>query len=289
MNLPSSAVIVAGPNGQGNATAASLDAWAVAGGLPGFTYWENVVRVSDASGIYLGAAGTSGWVMTAAHVTGLGMNSPASTISISGNNYQVHESVKLPNVDLRMYRVGGEAGDPPLPDLEVVPLMDAKPAAGESVLIFGAGGRLETTEGTASNSDIAMTPGVVTNKFEGTGASVLRWGTNTVDVGNMSLGYDSFLTRFDTSLNYLTSTEAALTLGDSGGPVFVRTDDGWALTGINAFVAGSPNAAAFGDYSGFVSVGKYGGMISSNFVPEPSVGMMGIAGGLLLLGGRRRR
>ncbi|MCU0750773.1 MAG: hypothetical protein MUF13_14635, partial [Akkermansiaceae bacterium] len=63
------AVIVAGISGTGNnnGSKAGLDSYLSTTAYAAFPYWNNMVRVSDASGVYLGYNPSTmrGWVMSA--------------------------------------------------------------------------------------------------------------------------------------------------------------------------------------------------------------------------------
>ena len=80
--LPGSAVIVGGTSGLGNNnnTEGGLASHLASASLPAFPYWDNLVRVSDASGVYLGMNPSTqrGWVLSANHV------SPATSIGVGG-------------------------------------------------------------------------------------------------------------------------------------------------------------------------------------------------------------
>lgn len=288
------ALIIAGPNGQANSTENSLNTWTSGNGQPNFSYWDNVVRVSDASGIYLGASGTYGWVMTAAHVTQL--TTGASTITVDGISYVVRGNVQVAGQDMRLYRIGGEMGDPALPSLADVPIASNSPAVGTQLLDFGAGGRLEGTSNSDTDSDIANSPGTLPTYFEWAGAGTLRWGTNVTTtqlnfVTPPTFSY--FNSQFNSSPNnYLNTTEATVGVGDSGGPVFTVVGGQWQLSGINnsSATASSPaNTSAFGDFAVYLDVTDYRTDIQNAMVPEPGSTALALAGGLSLLTLRRRR
>lgn len=288
------ALIIAGPNGQANSTEASLNSWTTGNSQPAFSYWDNVVHVSDASGIYLGASGSYGWVMTAAHVTQL--TTGVSTITVDGTSYVVRDNVQVAGQDMRLYRIGGEVGDPALPSLADVPIASSSPSVGTLVLDFGAGDRVESTSNSNTNSDIANSPGTDATHFEWAGTGTLRWGTN---VTTTQLNFASppsfsyFNSQFNSSPNnYLTSTEATVGVGDSGGPVFTVVGGQWQLSGINnsSATASSPaNTSAFGDFAVYLDVTDYRTDIQNAMVPEPGSTMLLLAGGVGFLTLRRRR
>ena len=300
------ALIIAGPNGQANSTQASLNTWATANSKPVFPFWNNVIPVSDSSGVYLGNSGSYGWVLTAAHVTPLTLS---SSITVTGTAFTVRDNVPISGTDLRLYRIGGEIGDPALPALANIPLANSSPAIGTPILDFGRGGRQEATSNSAINSDIANSPGPDLFSFDWAGAGTMRWGTNTtastsVFAGSTSpfilipglAGTQSFISRFDDpgAGNYLTTTESSLGVNDSGGPVFTVKAGAWEISGINAFVSGprpgdvAPAQTKFGDYSGYNDLATYRSSLIAAMVPEPSV-FTTLATGLFALTFWRKR
>ena len=129
-------IIVGGPNGYGlgNATASGLQSDLDTRSLPAFLFWNNLLRVADSSGIYLGRNATTGrgWVMTAAHVTELFTGT--DSITVMGQSYTVRDSRIIQhtdstgtfNTDIRLYAIGGQSGDPALPALPAVPLLESE-------------------------------------------------------------------------------------------------------------------------------------------------------------------
>jgi hypothetical protein len=305
------ALIISGPNGtgSGNSTQGSLATYLSGAGSPAFPYWDNIIQVSDSSGVYLGASGTYGWVMTAAHVVPLGIG---NIITVASTAYAVHDIQLIGSSDLRMYRIGGELGDAALPGIPNVLLATTTPVAGTSLLDFGRGSRQEGTANSATNSDIAEAPGANPTYYDWGSASMMRWGTNTTinlpayvggptgspsatfTVGpyTTNLVYSSF--EDVGSGNYLTATEAHFATGDSGGGMFTLNGSNWELTGWNAYVLGDPgNPGQPGSTSAFGNMAFYGNIpavkssIEAAFVPEPSVGCLILAMGGVLL--RRQR
>jgi hypothetical protein len=305
-----SAVVIQGPNGSstGNITQASLNAFTTAVSAPAFPYWNNVIQVSDSSGTYLGSSGAYGWVMTAAHVTPLGVGS--STITVNGTPYLVRDSQPVGLNDLRLYRIGGETGDPALPGLPNVLMSTASPAAGTSLLDFGRGSRLEGTVNSATNSDITLAPGTDPNYYEWGSASNMRWGTNATimlppwlgsPTPNLTATVGSFTTNliyssFDDvgSGNYLTATEAHFAVGDSGGPAFGLNAGTWQLTGWNLYTLTDPgnpsqpsNTSGFGNLAFYGNISSVKGAIDALAVPEPAHNLLIVLTASVLL--RRKR
>jgi hypothetical protein len=306
------ALIISGPNGasSGNVTQGSLNTFLSGAGSPAFPYWNNVIQVSDSSGIYLGASGTYGWVLTAGHVTALGVGS--GTITVNGTPYTVRDSQLIGTSDLRMYRIGGNFGDPALPGIPNVLLATATPSIGTSLLDFGRGSRTEGTANSATDSDIGQAPGANPTYYDWGSASNMRWGTNTSiglpayvggPTGSPSATFSvgSFTTNLVYSTfedvgsgNYLNATEAHLATGDSGGSMFALNGSNWELTGWNLYVLGDPGnpgqpggTSAFGNMAFYGNVAPVKAAIDATFVPEPSASLLALAGFSLAL--RRRR
>lgn len=299
------ALVIPGQNGTGagNTTQATLNTHITTNSLPLFPYWNNVIPVSDSSGIYLGASGSYGWVLTAAHVTQLTPN--VQTLTISGMNYLVRQNVPLGPQDLRLYRIGGEIGDPALPALPNVTLDATTPTAGTSLLSFGRGERTEGTLNSATSSDAQLAGNPTYFDWVGSGGS-MRWGTNATTnlppwmgpaVPTATVGSTlDFFSIFDDpgSPNYLNATEAAFAVGDSGGPAFSVDGGIWQMSGWNLHLFTDPgtgqpgSTTGFGNVMGYGNVATYRNDIQAAMIPEPSsIACLGL--GAALLGVRRNR
>jgi hypothetical protein len=94
------AVIVGGNHGDGfsNAGETTLQSYLTSTTVPAFPYWDNLVRYSDASGIYLGynPATMQGWVLSANHIT------ETTSITVAGHNYAIIDP--LPSIPIRTAR-----------------------------------------------------------------------------------------------------------------------------------------------------------------------------------------
>ena len=291
------AVIVAGISGTGNnnGTKAGLDSYLSTTAYAAFPYWNNMVRVSDASGVYLGYNPSTmrGWVMSANHVT-----SPTS-IAVGGNTYSVTGSTRIGTSDIKLYRIGGGVSDPALPTLPTVPLTDVFATTGEFLLMLGRGFTTSTSApypwGTPGFDD----------------ANGMRWATNTVEggtyvnVGSVAVpNVQPYLfTDFDGPAGAgATAYDGQASLGDSGGGIFIHRGGQWFLSGIAHFVDDGPdfveavptgdgtvNPAQFGDFSAYTDVRTYAGTIAGvtgTLVPEPSTASLLLLG---LMAWKRRR
>ena len=294
------AVIVAGSSGAGNNnnTQAGLNAYLSGASLTAFPYWENLIRFSNSSGVYLGFNATTmrGWVLSADHIG----PDPAS-ITVAGNSYSVTSSVlSIGNSDLSLYQIGGGVSDPALPSLPTVPLITTIAQLGENALMFGRGFTNNT-----STPYTWQTPGL-------SDSNSMRWGSNTIELNaNVNLG--TLIARniqpytvvdFDGPLGAgATPFDAQGSNGDSGGGLFVLRGGVWQLSGIAHFVDDGPdflespetgneisNSAEIGDFTAYSDVSSKRTSIFSStgtLIPEPSSLLLTSPALLLLL--RRRR
>lgn len=284
-------VIVAGTSGTGNNndTQSGLSSYLSNATLSPFPYWQNLVRVGNASGVYLGhnPSTSRGWVLSAEHIS-----SPTS-ITVAGNTYTVQSGTRIGTSDLRLYEIGG-GSDPALPNLSSVPLASGSAANGDSVLMFGRGFTNSTT-----SPYTWETPG-------GEESNGTRWGTNTVSLLATVDGSPYIVTNFSDLLDpTVTAFEAQGALGDSGGGLFIYRAGQWQLSGIAHFVDDGPdfleselsptgdgatNPSQFGDFTAYSDVYSHLASIqgiTGTIVPEPSTLLLLISGVGLLL--RRRR
>lgn len=232
-----SAVIVGGTLGTGNnnSSQAGLDTYLGTASLTAFPYWSNLVRVGNASGVYLGYNPWSmtGWVLSANHI-----GAPAS-ITVAGTSYSIlGGTTKIGSSDLKLYEISGTPG------LPTVPLASASAITGEFALMFGRG----FTNNTAAP---------YTWEWPGSNeANSNRWGTNTIEgsylvnIGTVEAPnvQPYLVTDFDGSSDPgVTGYDAQGAQGDSGGGIFILRGGVWELSGIAHFVDDGPDFIEAGE------------------------------------------
>lgn len=301
------AYIVAGDNG-GNG--ANLSEATLVERYADFAYWDNVVTIGGGTGVYLGAQGQTGYVLTANHL-GLIPNG-GGAISVGGQSYTVSSSKQIGTSDARLYEISLDANGFQAPNLPSIAILDRSLIVGETMISLGRGGRIEGSDGLGSTSDMIVSANGM-SVYQWAGAGALSWGENKVANVPVWLGVGStatwtssvganesaFFTVFDDpgAGNYANSWESIAAAGDSGGPAFVYENGEWVLAGITSTVLyrnNQPaNTAAFGMRASYVNLEAYGSELpdfSDNVgvVPEPSTHLLlfGALGTLIL---RRRR
>lgn len=221
-----------------------------------FPYWDHVTQ-RDYDGpttIYLGA----GWVMTARHVghgeirlggqvVPIVRRTPHTLLNFDGSIADAVVFELDPNADL--------------PELPLLPITTRAPEVGEEVLMIGFGRtakeRIEWGE-----------PGSERTAFTWSARGEKRWGTNRVRSIGQWVRHERFRTQsmvLDFSApesDSVTPHEAAATLGDSGGAIFVHRDpEGWQLAGLITSISGAvdrpSNAASIGDVTFAVDLSQY--------------------------------
>ena len=291
-----------GGDGSNNTTRSQLEA------LTGMAFpaYDNVIAYSDATGIYLGYNPNTldVWVLTARHVSP--NNDP---IVIGGSSYQWQQRVNL-SADLALVRYSH--ADNLVPALPTVPLAQTLPSNSDPLVMIGIGrNRVQNASNDAFTSDaIPLAPSAFTG-YQWAGSRIKRWGTNFIDPTHALGGPDPLLEldfgsygslTYSSAFNapaagdWLSSTEAIGSLGDSGGGAFFWDGNQWVLSGIFSAVAafsGQPSGtAAFGNVSLLTDVASYGPSvmaITGNLIPEPSSWLLASAAAASCLAGRRKR
>jgi hypothetical protein len=285
-SLPLRAVIVAGANGGGdnsnNTTSVQLEASL---GIDG-AFYDNVIRYSDASAVYLGwrttVNGPRAYVLSAMHITF------SNTMVINGVTYSVSRE-SISSSDLALLTLTQTSGI--MPPLPITVLAAATPAIGTQIVMAGYGRkRAQDATTNASVSDAVAVSG-------GTGYTTnatteKRWGTNTTEnfgppgqhptstVGSTTVTYSLFST--PPTGGWLTSNEAQAVVGDSGGGMFNMSGQ---LLGI-MYAVSDPSVggtqAFFGQATYFTNVPTYKAALETQIggalIPEPSVLELAILG-----------
>ena len=175
-------------------------------------------------GSFLGTPIAPNYFITAAHVGG----TAGDVFIFQGINYTTGASFTDPETDLRIWHVATSFP-------AYAPLYTAGNEVGLDLVVFG--------RGTQRGDEVRTNPGNVLSGWNwGAFDSVQRWGTNVVS-GTAS-GEDLLAAQF----NHIGGTEAHLSVGDSGGAVFIQdpADDVWKLAGINFAVTGPYSASPLG-------------------------------------------
>ncbi|MHA3772873.1 peptidase S1 [Verrucomicrobiota bacterium sgz303538] len=184
--------------------------------------WNYVASIdgnSGASGVYLGY----GYVITANHVTGA-----LASVSISGSVYAIDQSytpLQIGGADIKLLRI---IGDPGLAPITLIGANDDDTGKDATVIGWGVGKGADVTgQGWNWGDDYSR---------------MERWGLNTtgssyVTSGGLSLLYTEF-NRPGALLGGSSAgaDEATLSLGDSGGGLFIKYGNTWKLAGIIAGV-----------------------------------------------------
>jgi hypothetical protein len=295
---PASAVIVAGTSGTNlnNDTQAELDTYLSTTAYAPFPYWDNLVRVSNASGVYLGynPSTSRGWVLSAAHI-----NPTATTINVAGNAYTVTGSgTQIGTSDLKLFEIGGGISDPALPVLPTVLLASMAASVDEFLLMTGRG---------FTGSSTSPYPWIDPGENDANG---MRWGTNTVE-GTALINFGTvedpdihpyiYMDFDDDGDPGATAYDGQGALGDSGGGIFIYRAGQWELSGIAHFIDDGPdflesapetgngiteNSLEHGDFTAYsdvyAKVGTINGL-TGTLIPEPSViSLLGLAALALL-------
>ncbi len=169
--------------------------------------------------------------VTASHIGGtVGQN-----FRFDGQDYRTTGFTIDPASDLRVWHVCGEfARKATIDETDV--------ATGDGLVVFGRG----TQRGAVLTVDLPGGSHAAGWRW-GPSDALLRWGTNTVYTlydNTQSGGRGPLLAaNFDAGQG---ADECALSLGDSGGPVFVHRAGGWRLAAINYAVDGPFRFSATG-------------------------------------------
>ncbi|RME95023.1 MAG: hypothetical protein D6766_04355 [Verrucomicrobia bacterium] len=173
-------------------------------------------------GSFMGTAISPRHFITAKHVGG----SVGNTFTFHSVGYTTVASYDAPaGVDLRIWEVSGT-----LPTW--APLYTSTDELGKSLIVIGRG-----TQRGAEVLVSGASPTDLRGWLQGTADHVVRWGENVVSDTPTINGADYLAAEFNRGAG---PNEAHLTVGDSGGAVFIQdpVDSLWKLAGINWAVDG---------------------------------------------------
>lgn len=215
------------------------------------TRWDQVGNFNS----FLGTPIASQFFLTAKHLgnlTGQSITFPDSS------SYTTTAAFFDPASDLAIYQISGT-----FPNDKIVPRYSGSFFANQPMTIFGRG--LPRTD-TVVNGDQFGSGTEAKGWTWGSSTGARSWGTNTLDnlvnggAAGTQLAYD-----FDFTGG---SNQGVLSLGDSGGPVFIQEGGVWKLAGINYAVESIFNTTSSG--TGFnAAIYDKGGLYSSGSISGP--------------------
>jgi hypothetical protein len=265
-----SAVIIDSGDGTGNTTAPAPD--------PG---WHQVGVRGDSTAVYLGGK----FAVTAAHV------GPGS-VTLDGVTYGYvpGTAVQLDNgdgtfADLVMFQLY------PAPPLPALAIATAAPANGTAVILAGNGANRGAATSFDPNGPDDPPP---VGGYQWAADQTLRWGTNAVS-GRLRVllaetQTESIQTVFDSAGS---AHEAAATVGDSGGALFVWDGSAWRLGGIlyaiGALFDQPPQTTLYGNTTYSADLSSYREQIQDVIAtPEPCGALWPGVAAVAALARRRR-
>lgn len=183
-------------------------------------------------GSFTGTAIAAHYFITAGHVGG----QVGGVLTLNGVAHRTTRVFHPPKGDLALWQVREAFTN-------WAPLITQTSEVGLAAVSFGRG----TQRGSAIITTVRQTR--TNGWFWGSSDGRLRWGQNTID---QVASYTNDGTNDLLVLNFNSqggANECTLSSGDSGGGIFVQSDSGWELAGINALVDGPFNTSTNG--SGF--------------------------------------
>lgn len=206
--LPARAVIILGSS-AGNTSAPGDAALAIR--------WSQVGNVAS----YMGTPIASQYFLTAKHLT----LSVGNTIVFPDNStYTTDARYDDPGSDLSIMRITGTFAPS-----KIVPLYSGSSFFAAPLVVFGRGVPRSDTVVTGSTTVSGSTEAKGWRWASGTSART--WGTNVLD-GLYNFGADGVQLGYGFDANG-GANEGILSIGDSGGPVFMSQSGEWRLAGIN--------------------------------------------------------
>ncbi len=195
---------------------------------PGF---GRMMQVRGGTGIYLG----NGWVLTARHID-------PKWVVLEGQRRGQEEAVEtvhpFKQAELKLFRLK-EGLWPDFPPLKIA---SSTPKIGTPVVMIGTGGTCREqlsywqvdrstrpwTWTPVESSELGNAAGLLLK-----GGDVTSWGTNRISSLSENERIGALLvTNFSANPVQRTPFEAQAVSRDTGGAVFVETEEGWQLTGV---------------------------------------------------------
>jgi hypothetical protein len=192
------------------------------------TRWDQVGNFDS----FMGTPISPQFFLTAKH---LGNLTGQSITFPDTSSYVTTAAFFDPNSDLAIYQISGT-----FPGDKIVPLYSGSFTTGQSIYVFGRGVPRTTTEVIGD----AFPSGTEAKGWTwGSGIGTRSWGTNNFNsiadggAAGPQISYD-----FDST----PANEGVLSIGDSGGPVFMQEGGIWKLAGINYAVESAFNTVSSG-------------------------------------------
>jgi len=184
---------------------------------------NNIWDLQGSFGSFLGTPIASNYFITAKHIGAAGTSITFAPGSANAGTYNVINSFNSPNTDLTIWQVSGSFA-------AFAPLYRANTELNNNLIVFG--------RGTQRGTDYLDGASALRGWNWGTGDNVARWGRNVVSATpNGGAGFGRLLQSTFSSTGV--TDEAMLSVGDSGGAVFMQDGGLWKLAGINYAVSGS--------------------------------------------------
>lgn len=258
---------------------------------------DDVWNLQGQFGSFLGTPIADQYFITAKHIGGSIGQSITFGAGANAGSYTTVSYTDSPTTDLRIWKISGTFA-------QFAERYTSSDEVGKDLIVFGRG----TQRGVEYFGPIGPTDG--RGWAWGTADGVKRWGENIVS-GTQNSG-----TLLAAQFNPIGGNEAMLSVGDSGGAMFIQDGGVWKLAGINFAVSGSYYSNSGVDGSGvqagiFNQTGLYSSNANSGFalgatgpgaffstrisgqetwiagvVPEPGTFGLSLLAGALLLGRR---
>lgn len=214
------------------------------------TRWAQVGNISS----YMGTPIASQYFITAKH---LGNLTGQSITFPDASSYTTTAAFFDPNSDLAIYQISGA-----FPGDKIVPMYSGSFSLNQPMYIFGRGVPRTDTQVIGDAFPSGTEPKGWT---WGTGNSTRSWGTNNyAGVFDAGSAGTQLLFDFDSS----PADEGVLSIGDSGGPVFLQEGGVWKLAGINYAVESAFNTT--GNGTGFnAAIFDKGGLYQGSTTSGP--------------------